>query len=157
MAGAGIVRALFDDAEFKKIIDALDKLSNPDKEKLSWFMGKELLDISITAFENEQDPVTGKKWEPIQPRGELASEPGSVTTILRDHGILYGSLTHNDSTEGTVFGSHMEYARIHQLGGQAGRDKKANIPARPYMGVTKDFDRRILNDPAVLKLLGLEA
>jgi phage gpG-like protein len=51
----------------------------------------------------------------------------------------------------------MEYARIHQQGGQAGRGKKTDIKARPYMGVTKDFDRRILNDPAVLKLLGLEA
>jgi phage gpG-like protein len=56
-----------------------------------------------------------------------------------------------------IFGSNMVYARIHQQGGQAGRGKKSFIPARPYMGVPKDFDRRILNDPEVLKLLGLEA
>jgi phage gpG-like protein len=76
----------------------------------------------------------------------------------------------------------MEYARIHQEGGKtksheikarngkalsfAGRDgnraaKKSvrhpgsEIPARPYMGVPKDFDRRLLEDPAVVKLLGL--
>jgi phage gpG-like protein len=51
----------------------------------------------------------------------------------------------------------MEYARIHQKGGEAGRGKKSLIPARPYMGVPKDFDRRILNDPAVLEMLGLKA
>jgi phage virion morphogenesis protein len=155
MAGVGIFKALYDDAEFKEIIDALEKASNPKKTQLAWFIGEELLDISLTAFENEKDPVEGKNWEPIQPRGDSAKEPGSVTTILRDHGILHASLTHNDSEEGTVFGSHMEYARIHQEGGQAGRSKKVTIPKRPYMGVPKDFDRRILSDPAVLDLLGL--
>jgi phage gpG-like protein len=76
----------------------------------------------------------------------------------------------------------MEYARIHQEGGKTkahdikarngkalsftGRDGKqvvrksvkhpgSEITARPYMGVPKDFDRRLLEDPAVLKLLGL--
>jgi len=157
MAGSGIFKAVYDEGEFQEILDALSKASDPQLEKLAWFMGEKLLDISEKAFENEKDPVTGKKWDDIQPRGAGAKQPGSVTTILRDHGILRSSLTHNDSAEGTVFGSHMEYARIHQEGGQAGRDKKSLIPARPYMGVTKDFDRRILNDPAVLKLLGLGA
>ena len=155
MAGAGIVKALYDEAEFQEIIDALSKASDPKLEQLAWFMGEELRDISEKAFEKENDPVTGKKWDPIQPRGNGAKEPGSVTTILRDHGILHDSLNHNDSAEGTVFGSHMAYARIHQQGGQAGRGKKTVIPARPYMGVPKDFDRRVLNDPAVLDLLGL--
>jgi phage virion morphogenesis protein len=155
MAGAGIVKALYDDAEFKEIFDALDKLSNPDKKQLAWFMGEELRDISETAFKKEEDPVTSKEWEPIQPRGEGAAEPGSVTTILRDHGILHLSLNHNDSEEGTVFGSHMKYARIHQEGGDTGRGKKTHISARPYMGIPQDFDRRVLNDPEVLDLLGL--
>lgn len=32
-----------------------------------------------------------------------------------------------------VIGSDKKYAVIHQLGGKAGRGKKASIPARPYM------------------------
>ena len=155
MAGAGIFKAVYDEGEFQEILDALSKASDPQLETLAWFMGEELRDISNTAFENEKDPVTGKKWEPIKPRGSGAREPGSVTTILRDRGTLRSSLTHNDSAEGTVFGSHMEYARIHQEGGQAGRGKKSLIQARPYLGVPKDFDRLILNDPEVLNLLGL--
>jgi len=157
MAGAGIFAALYDEAEFQEILDAISKASDPKLEQLAWFMGEELRNISEKAFEDESDPVTGVKWDSIEPRGSGAKEPGSVTTILRDHGILFGSLTHNDSPEGTVFGSHMEYARIHQKGGMSGRGKRTEIKARPYMGVPKDFDRRILNDPAVLKLLGLEA
>ena len=155
MAGAGIFRALYDEAEFNKILEALEKASNPNKEAIAWFMGEELQYISTKAFEREADPVTGKKWDPIKPRGFGAKSEGSTTTILRDYDILFGSLTHNDSPEGTVFGSNMVYARIHQQGGQAGRDRKTLIPARPYMGVPQDFDRRILNDPAILELLGI--
>ena len=155
MAGTGIFRALYVEAEFKAILDALEKASNSDKEQLAWFMGEELRDISYKAFEDEADPVTGIKWKGIQPRGHGARQRGSTTTILRDHNNLYESLTHNDSSEGTVFGSHMVYARIHQKGGETGRGHRTLIPARPYMGVPKDFDRRILNDPAILKLLGL--
>jgi phage virion morphogenesis protein len=157
MAGTGIFQAIYDGAQFLEILEALKKLSEPELEKLAWFMGEELRDISEDAFEHEKDPVTGKKWEDIKPRGLGARQPGRTTAILRDHDILHSSLTHNDSAEGTVFGSNMVYARIHQQGGQAGRGHKSLIPARPYMGIPQDFDRRILNDPAVLKLLGLEA
>jgi len=31
----------------------------------------------------------------------------------------------------------------------------SGIPARPYLGVPRGFDRRLLEDPAVQKLLGL--
>ena len=32
-----------------------------------------------------------------------------------------------------VIGSNKIHATIHQLGGQAGRNKKTTIPARPYL------------------------
>ena len=35
-------------------------------------------------------------------------------------------------------GSNVEYARIHQKGGMAGRGRKVKIPARPYLGVSKE-------------------
>jgi phage virion morphogenesis protein len=156
MAGAGIVKAEYNESEFQAIIDALGKASSPILLEIANSAGAELDHISRKAFEHEKDPVTGKKWESIQPRGKGAKEPGSVTTILRDYDQLYRSLDWEFFPDGSViFGSHMEYARIHQQGGQAGRDKKTDIKARPYMGVPKDFDRRILNDPAVLDLLGL--
>ena len=41
----------------------------------------------------------------------------------------------NDSA---VIGSNLEYAAIHQLGGQAGRNKSVEIPARPYLKLTDD-------------------
>jgi phage virion morphogenesis protein len=154
MAGAGIVKAEYNNAEFQAIIDALSKASMPDLRKIADFAGGELDYISKKAFEHEKDPVTGKKWEPLKaPRREKPGNP-----ILVAGGQLKRSLTFEGFPDGSViFGSNMVYAAIHQYGGQAGRGKKTLIPARPYMGVPKDFDRRVLNDPDVLKLLGLEA
>jgi phage virion morphogenesis protein len=159
MAGAGIVKAEYNDVEFQAILDALSKAAMPDLEKIADFAGAELDSISKKAFEKEKDPVTGEGWEPLKnPRGPNAKEPGSTTTILRDYNDLFNTLTWEAFPDGSViFGSNMVYARIHQRGGRAGKGRKSLIPARPYMGVPQDFDRRILNDPAVLKLLGLEA
>jgi phage virion morphogenesis protein len=152
MAGAGIVKAEYNESEFQAIIDALSKASMPDLKAIADFAGGELERISKKAFENEKDPVTGKNWEALK----RPNESGKILQGKPYH--LKRSLIWESFPDGSViFGSNVEYARIHQEGGQAGRNKSAAIPARPYMGVTKDFDRRILNDPAILKLLGLEA
>jgi phage virion morphogenesis protein len=153
MAGAGIVKIEYDNAEFQAILDALSRAAMPDFRKIAEFAGGELDYISKKAFEKEKDPVTGIGWKPLKaPRRD-----GSTHPILNAGGQLKRSLTWEAFPDGSViFGSNMVYARIHQQGGQAGRGRKSLIPARPYMGVPQDFDRRILTDPEVLKLLGLE-
>ena len=37
-----------------------------------------------------------------------------------------------------IIGSNLDYAAIHQLGGQAGKNKSVSIPARPYLNLTSD-------------------
>ncbi|GAB6392507.1 MAG: phage virion morphogenesis protein [Treponematales bacterium] len=154
MAGAGIEVRL--DAEYQNILDALEKASSPDLQAIAGFAGEELYKITMKAFDDEADPATGAKWEALKrPRAN-----GKTRPILHDRGQLRRSLNHNWQAfpDGSViFGSNMVYARIHQMGGDAGRGRKSHITARPYLGVTRDFDRRILGDPAVLRLLGLEA
>jgi len=150
MAGAGIVKAEYNESEFQAIIDALSKASMPDLKAIADFAGGELAYISEKAFEQEKDPVTEKNWEPLK----RPNESGKILQGKPYH--LKRSLIWESFPDGSViFGSNVEYARIHQQGGQAGKNKSANIPARPYMGVTKDFDRRVLNDPKILELLGL--
>ena len=175
MAGAGIEVTY--DSQFSKILEALEKASMPDIEAIAGFMGGELHDISNTAFQKRADPVTGEGWADLKYPYE-----GEKKSTLRRGGILF--VSRNWITEGgtVIYGSNMEYARIHQEGGKTkaheikarngkalsftGRDGKqvirksvkhpgSEIPSRPYMGVPNDFDRRLLEDPAVLKLLGL--
>ncbi|MDR2808069.1 MAG: phage virion morphogenesis protein [Spirochaetaceae bacterium] len=172
MAGVGI-EVQYDRAEFQKILSALKRAAKPDLLALSRFMGEELELISNEAFENEVDPVSGEKWEALKaPRADGTTHP-----ILQYRNHLHDSREHADSSEGTIFGTNLVYGAIHQEGGTTraheirpvngkalkfgGRfTKKVNhpgskIPPRLYMGVPKDFDRRILNDPAVKKLLGI--
>ncbi|MDR1128210.1 MAG: phage virion morphogenesis protein [Treponema sp.] len=171
MAGTGIEVKL--DDQFQAILDALTRAAKPDLVAISRAMGEELEAVSNQAFEDEADPVTGAKWEPLKhPR-----EDGSAGHLLRAQSNLFFSRRHIDTPEGTTLGSHLIYARIHQEGGQIpahtikpvqakalrfnGRFAKqvnhpgSRIPARPYMGVPGDFDRRFLNDPARLKQLGV--
>lgn len=75
----------------------------------------------------------GAKGEAKKRKGE-----GIRLMILQDDGQLAASVTTDYDRSMAVIGSNKDYARIHQLGGQAGRGRKVTIPARPYLPVTED-------------------
>lgn len=52
---------------------------------------------------------------------------------LIDTARLQNSVTARAEADRVVVGTNVIYARIHQLGGMAGRNKKVKIPARPYL------------------------
>lgn len=52
---------------------------------------------------------------------------------LIDTARLQNSVTARPEADRVVVGTNVIYARIHQLGGMAGRNKKVKIPARPYL------------------------
>lgn len=99
-------------------------------------------------FEAEAGP-DGKKWQrfafqlprtPPVPKWRHQSNP----KLLRDTGNLYDSVTHKVHMLGVTVGTNRVYARIHQLGGTAGRGRKVTIPARPYLGVSAEGQREML-------------
>jgi phage gpG-like protein len=113
MAGAGIevhrkLLRVSADSQFSKILEALEKASVPDLEAIADFMGGELHDISNTAFQKRADPVTGEGWADLK-----YPYKGDKKSTLRRSGILFAS--RNWITEGgaVIYGSNMEYARIH--------------------------------------------
>ncbi|SBW13036.1 Phage virion morphogenesis protein [uncultured Alphaproteobacteria bacterium] len=71
----------------------------------------------------------GKRW----PVSLAALRRGGQTLIDQRH--LYDSIVHEPDRHGVSVGSNMAYARIHQLGGKAGRGHAITFPARPYLGV----------------------
>jgi phage virion morphogenesis protein len=169
MAGAGI-EVGFDDA-YQKIIEAFEKASGPALEQIAQAGGLALQKVSAEAFRNETDPATGAKWKERKDK--------SITRkLLVQRGTLRRSITFNASSDGSVtIGSNLVYAGIHQWGGKTkahdikARNAKAlhfngiyrrlihhpgsDIPARPYLGVPKDFDRQFFDDPAIQTLLGI--
>lgn len=58
--------------------------------------------------------------------------------ILQVSGQLASSVNTYYDNDSAVIGSNLDYAAIHQLGGQAGRNKKVIILARPYLRLVDD-------------------
>ena len=65
--------------------------------------------------------------------------------ILQVSGQLASSINTYYDDESAIIGSNLDYAAIHQLGGQAGKNKSVSIPARPYLNLTNDDFGEILD------------
>lgn len=80
-----------------------------------------------------------------------ASRKLSKGKVLIDTARLQNSITAKAGTDRAEIGTNVEYARIHQLGGKAGRGRKVTIPARPYLMV-QDEDWKPIKE-AILRRL----
>lgn len=95
-------------------------------------------------FKNEGRP---DKWTELseatkKQRTKQKKWPGQ---ILQVSGQLASSISTQYDDESAVIGSNLDYAAIHQLGGQAGKNKSVEIPARPYLKLTDDDFNEILD------------
>ena len=90
-------------------------------------------------FANEGRP----KWVDLaestkKKRQKTGHYPGQILQVT---GQLASSISTHYDEDSAVIGSNLDYAAIHQLGGQAGRNKAVSIPARPYLQLTdEDFE-----------------
>ena len=96
-------------------------------------------------FKNEGRP---NKWTELseatkKQRTKQKKWPGQ---ILQVSGQLASSISTQYDDESAIIGSNLDYAAIHQLGGQAGKNKKVTIPARPYLKLTDDDFEEILTE-----------
>lgn len=62
---------------------------------------------------------------------------------LIDNRFLYDSYTYALVGDGVDVGSNLIYARIHHLGGMAGRGHKTHIIPRPVLGMTDEQNEHI--------------
>ncbi len=95
-------------------------------------------------FKNEGRP---DKWtelseSTIKQRTKKKQWPGM---ILQVSGQLASSVNTYYDNDSAVIGSNLDYAAIHQLGGQAGKNKSVEIPARPYLNLTDDDFEEIMD------------
>ena len=70
----------------------------------------------------------------------------NTAQILLDRGQLRASITVQEATATSVtVGSRSIYAAIHQFGGKTGRGHKTAIKARPFIGMSPNAERDILD------------
>jgi len=94
-------------------------------------------------FDKEGRP---DKWTPlakvtIKQRSKKGYWPGR---ILQVRGDLASSITSKYDNNSAVVGTNKIYAAIHQFGGDAGRNKKVKIPARPYLKISEKESNQII-------------
>ena len=94
-------------------------------------------------FKEESRP----KWQDLadstkKQRKKKGTYPGLILQIT---GQLASSVNTYYDDDSAVIGSNLNYAAIHQLGGQAGKGLKAERPARPYLQLTDDDFAEIID------------
>ena len=97
--------------------------------------------------ENFKEQGRPDKWIDLaestkKQRTKTGHYPGQ---ILQVSGQLASSISTYYDNDSAVIGSNLVYAAIHQLGGQAGRNKSVEIPARPYLQLTPEDFEEILS------------
>ena len=133
----------------KAVAKAAKKMAN--SRLLMASVGEALVSGTIRRFNNEESPK-GEKWEKS---GRAIAEGGQT---LSDTAHLRKSIDFKATPAQVMVGSNLLYSRIHQLGGtikpkkgkalkfkgKNGQDifvSEVNMPARPYLGVSKaDMD-----------------
>ncbi len=133
-----------DDVELQKSLKKLaSKAENlrPLMKNISGIM----MDSVEENFEKEGRP---DKWTPlakstIKQRTKKGYWPGR---ILQMRGELASSITSYYDDDSAVVGTNKVYAAIHQFGGNAGKNKKVKIPARPYLLLATNDEKQIINE-----------
>ena len=132
--------------ENKELNHVLDRLfeKTSDLKPLMKNIAGIMADSVEENFKQEGRP---DKWEELKKvtiklRTQKGYWPGK---ILQMRGELAASITSNYDESSAIVGSNKEYARIHQLGGDAGKNKKIKIEARPYLKLdAKDLNNILI-------------
>ncbi len=96
--------------------------------------------FAYSTEENFKEEGRPDKWADLaestkKQRTKAGHYPGQ---ILQVSGQLASSISTYYDNDSAVIGSNLDYAAIHQLGGQAGKNQSVTIPARPYLQLNNE-------------------
>lgn len=128
--------------------EALERLAEGIKGRdLVEALGLEVVKLSRDRITSRKNTAPdGTKWAPLSPstlKRKKAKGFGHQGTLMQQ-GTLWRTIHADNATDDSVdVGSMSVYAMIHQKGGKAGRGRKATIPARPYLGISRDDEGKL--------------
>ena len=102
--------------------------------------------FAYSTEENFKEEGRPDKWADLaestkKQRTKTGHYPGQ---ILQVSGQLASSISTYYDNDSAVIGSNLDYAAIHQLGGQTGKNQSVTIPARPYLKLSEDDFKELL-------------
>lgn len=141
MTGISYEVSVQDETVQKKLDELLDRMDN----RRGFFVnvGEQLLNSAKTNFEKEAGP-DGIPWQRLLPKTIQRREEKGLTPIrvLRARGRLAGTINYLPSDDNVRIGSPMEYAAIHQLGGEIEKPERTGTIYQHYDPETDEFDQR---------------
>ncbi len=105
-----------------------------NKESLLRQIGNHIQNTSELSFERQKSPF-GNAWKP---NSKVTLQGKRGNKILIKSGGLSHSIHYQTSNNSVSIGTNIKYAPIHQFGGKAGRNKRVNIPARPFLPINQN-------------------
>ena len=131
-----------DNKELNQVLDKLFEKTS-DLRPLMKNIAGIMADSVEENFKQEGRPEWVKlKDSTIKVRTQKVYWPGK---ILQMRGELAASITSKYDESSAIVGTNKEYARIHQLGGDTGRNKKTKLEARPYLSLVESDYQKIID------------
>ncbi len=140
---SNFIEIKIDNQEVERKLQELTKKSSNLKPLMKNIAGI----FASAAEDNFSEEGRPDKWQDLSNvtkklREKKGKWPGQ---ILQVSGQLASSINTYYDNDSAVIGSNLEYAAIHQLGGQAGRNKKVTIHSRPYLKLTDENFEEIMD------------
>jgi len=106
-------------------------------------IGYTLIDIVEENFESES--FLGRAWTPLKKSTKKQKAKKGYEKILQNRGHLAESIDFKATNDKLILGTNVEYAAIHQFGGDTGKNHSVHIPAREFLPIdeNKEVPRRI--------------
>lgn len=140
--------------DWRELHEALRRLGRGVPREVKEAIAEGILTRTHRRFEESRAP-DGTPWPPlslatlekeVRPRDRL--KRGGISAAAQRRMALRKPLVKTVGLKNSIswkvvgsriyVGTNLEYARIHQFGGYAGRGRKVRIPARPYLGLTEE-------------------
>jgi phage virion morphogenesis protein len=100
-------------------------------------IGNSLIQSHHRRFDQQVD-AQGRRWAPLSPRYYRYKKKNKDRILVLDS-FLRDFLHYQAEQDRLDFGASQLYAATHQFG-----DPSRNIPARPYLGISNDDEREIV-------------
>ena len=128
-----------DDKELQQVLDKLFEKTSDLRPLMKNIAGVMANSVEENFKQEGRPEWTKLKESTIKVRTQKGYWPGKV---LQMRGELAASITSDYDESSAIVGTNKEYAAIHQFGGKAGKNKKVEIPARPYLKLgEKDLNK----------------
>lgn len=120
----------------ERIRERLARLTKLDRNRFLDEIGATIETQTKVRIEEEKKSPAGEAWPKWSPRYAVTRHGGHK--LLENEGHLYDDINHLVHGSEIEIGTDMVYGATHQFG-----DGDRNIPARPYLGVSKDNEAEL--------------